>query len=76
MLLSELFEIKKPRTLTFSSMTPDINGINFVSSRASNNGCNGKVRIEEGITVYPAGAISVPLKGSVLEASLQTAIYQ
>lgn len=71
MKITELFDIYKPKTLTFASMTKDINGINFVSSRATHNGCNGKVAKVEGITIYPAGAISVPLKGSVLEASLQ-----
>ena len=71
MKLSTLFEIHKPKTLTFASMIEDPNGIQFVSSRATNNGCNGKVQQKEGITIYPAGAISVPLKGSVLEASLQ-----
>ena len=70
--IKDLFEIKKPKTLTFTSMIEDANGINFVSSRATHNGCNGKVKKQEGIIVYPAGAISVPLKGSVLQASLQT----
>lgn len=69
--VQDLFEIYKPKTLTFNSMIPDEHGINFVSSRATNNGCNGKVKIKEGIQIYPAGAISVPLKGSVFEASLQ-----
>ena len=71
MKITELFEIHKPKTLTFNSMTKDPNGINFVSSRATQNGCNGKVARVNGLTIYPAGAISVPLKGSVLEASLQ-----
>ena len=71
MKITELFEIHKPKTLTFNSMTKDPNGINFVSSRATQNGCNGKVARVDGLTIYPAGAISVPLKGSVLEASLQ-----
>ena len=69
--IQDLFEVYKPKTLTFKSMTPDDQGINFVSSRATNNGCNGKVQIKEGIQIYPAGAITVPLKGSVFEASLQ-----
>ena len=72
MQIKDLFEIKKPKTLTFVSMIEDPQGINFVSSRATNNGCNGKVKKQEGITIYPAGSISVPLKGSVLQASLQT----
>jgi hypothetical protein len=42
--IKDLFEIKKPKTLTFTSMIEDANGINFISSRATHNGCNGKVK--------------------------------
>lgn len=52
-------------------MTPDAKGINFVSSQDKNNGIVGRVKTEQGIKVYPAGCITVPLKGSVLMAHLQ-----
>lgn len=52
-------------------MTPDEEGINFVSSQDKNNGIAGRVKIENGIKIYPAGCITVPLKGSVLMAHLQ-----
>ena len=52
-------------------MIPDEEGINFVSSQDKNNGIVGRVKIENGIKIYPAGCITVPLKGSVLMAHLQ-----
>lgn len=71
MKISEIFKITYPKTLIYSEMTPDEEGINFVSSQDKNNGIVGRVKIEEGIKVYPAGCITVPLKGSVLMAHLQ-----
>lgn len=52
-------------------MTPDEEGINFVSSQDKNNGIVGRVKMEKEIKIYPAGCITVPLKGSVLMAHLQ-----
>ena len=71
MKLNELFHIYYPRTLIYSEMTPDDGGINFVSSQEKNNGVVGRVKREEGIKIYPAKCITVPLKGSVLMAHLQ-----
>ena len=71
MKLSDIFEIMYPKTLIYSDMMPDKNGINFVSSQEKNNGIVGRVQEVDGIKIYPEGCITVPLKGSVLMAHLQ-----
>lgn len=71
MKIDELFDIEYPKTLAYSWLTPDENGINFVSAQEKDNGIVGRVQEESGIKVYPAGCITVPLKGSVLMAHLQ-----
>lgn len=71
MKINEIFKITYPKTLIYSEMIPDEEGINFVSSQDKNNGIVGRVKIENGIKIYPAGCITVPLKGSVLMAHLQ-----
>lgn len=71
MKLSDMFEIMYPKTLVYSDMIPDKNGINFVSSQEKNNGIVGRVQEVDGIKIYPKGCITVPLKGSVLMAHLQ-----
>lgn len=71
MKLSELFYIEYPRTLVLGEMILEKDGINFVSAQDKNNGVAAKVAECEGIKVYPAGVITVPLKGSVLMAHLQ-----
>lgn len=45
--------------------------INFVSSQGDNNSVVSKVAITPGIKIYPAGVITVPLKGTVLAAHVQ-----
>ena len=70
--LKNIFKISYPKTLTFTSMDKSKKEINFVSSKATNNGVVDKVAIPEGVEIYKKGSITVPLKGSVLEASLQT----
>lgn len=71
MRINEVFKITYPKTLIYSEMTPDKGGINFVSSQDKHNGIVGRVKMETGIKIYPAGCITVPLKGSVLMAHLQ-----
>lgn len=71
MKLDDLFEIEYPKTLVFSDMVLKKNGINFVSSQDKNNGVVAKVEECEGVKKYPAGVITVPLKGSVLMAHVQ-----
>ncbi len=57
--------------MIFADMIPQKDGINFISSQDKNNGVVAKVQECEGIKKYPAGIITVPLKGSVLMAHLQ-----
>lgn len=71
MKLNDLFEIEYPKTLIFSEMTISETGINFVSSQNKNNGVVARVEECEGVKKYPAGVITVPLKGSVLMAHVQ-----
>lgn len=71
MKLNEIFEIEYPKTLIFSEMTLSKTGINFVSSQDKNNGVVAKVEECDGVKKYPAGVITVPLKGSVLMAHVQ-----
>ena len=71
MKIDELFDIEYPKTLAYSWLVPDANGINFVSAQEKDNGIVGRVHEEDGIKAYPAGCITVPLKGSVLMAHLQ-----
>lgn len=72
MKLNDMFEIEYPKTLVFSEMTISENGINFVSSQDKNNGVVARVEERDGVKKYPAGIITVPLKGSVLMAHVQT----
>lgn len=72
MKLNDIFEIEYPKTLVFSEMTISEKGINFVSSQDKNNGVVARVEECDGIKKYPAGIITVPLKGSVLMAHVQT----
>lgn len=71
MRISDVFDIEYPKTLIYAEMIPDSDGINFVSSQGSNNGVVGKVKVQDGIKIYPAGIITVPLKGTVLAAHVQ-----
>lgn len=69
--IDELFCVEYPKTLIYSNMRPDVNGVCFVSSKAKNNGVVGRVERQWDIKTYPAGCITVPLKGSVLCSSVQ-----
>lgn len=71
MKISDLFTIEYPHTLIFAELSPDANGINFVSSQGGNNSVVGRVAAAEGVKLYPAGVITVPLKGTVLAAHVQ-----
>lgn len=52
-------------------MSKDPAEINFVSSQGNNNSVVSKVAKIPGVKVYPAGIITVPLKGTVLAAHVQ-----
>ena len=53
-------------------MTPDEDGIPFVTRTATNNGVGGIVEPVEGVTPYPAGSLSIALGGSIGSTFLQT----
>ena len=72
MKVKDLFDIEYPKTLIFSQMDSSNDGINFVSAQEKNNGIVGQVKYYEGKKIYPAGVITVPLKGSVLMAHYQS----
>ena len=72
MKINDLFTIEYPHTLIFSDLSPSPNGINFVSSQGGNNSVASRVSAVEGVKLYPAGVITVPLKGTVLAAHVQT----
>ena len=71
MKISDLFTIEYPHTLVYTELQPDTKGINFVSSQGGNNGVVGRVSRVQGVKIYPAGIITVPLKGTVLSAHIQ-----
>ena len=71
MTIAELFTVEYPKTLVYDEMTPADVGINFVSSQGKDNGVVSKVAEAKGVKIYPAGVITVPLKGTVLCAHLQ-----
>ncbi|MBQ5910791.1 MAG: restriction endonuclease subunit S [Clostridia bacterium] len=71
MKIDDLFTIEYPHTLIYSELSPNNNGINFVSSQGVNNSVVGRVAPVDGVKIYPAGVITVPLKGTVLAAHVQ-----
>jgi len=70
--LEELFAIEYPSTLVFGHYKNTPGSIPFVTSTARNNGVAGYVAPISGARRFPAGSISVPMKGSVLQAHVQT----
>lgn len=69
--LGDIFNIEYPKTTIFFSQLEDKKGINFISSKGKNNGVVGRVKINPLLKVFKKGSITVPLKGTVLHASLQ-----
>jgi hypothetical protein len=70
--LEELFDVDYPATLIFKEQKQDPKGFNFVSSSGQNNGIVAKVRAVAEAKLYPAGSVTVPLKGSVMRAHVQS----
>ncbi len=66
-----LFDVEYPCTLVFGHQTSGPKGTPFVTSTGRNNGIAGRVAPIAGAKLFPAGAITVPLKGSVMQAFLQ-----
>lgn len=73
--INEIFDVIYPKTLVLSSLEEAEDGINFVSSSGKNNGVSTTVNLKKGIKVYPSGAITVALKGSVLSAFVQNKTF-
>ena len=71
MKIKEIFYIEKPKQAIYNQFKQDENGINFVSSASKNNGVVAKVKKNNKYNLYKKGSITVPLKGTVLNASLQ-----
>ena len=74
--LLELFEIHHPKTMIFVEELENPNGTYFISSKGTNNGIVGRIERNENRQIYKGGAITVPLKGSVLEAFYQEEEFQ
>ena len=71
MKIKEIFNIEKPKQAIYNQFKQDEKGINFVSSASKNNGVVAKVKKDNKYNLYKKGSITVPLKGTVLNASLQ-----
>lgn len=71
MLISELFDVSYGHSLELSRLTPDDDGIAFVSRTAKTNGVSGRVAPIPDKPPAEAGQLSVALGGSVLETFLQ-----
>ena len=69
--IEKVFKIEKPKQAILNQFELDDSGINFVSSSAKNNGVVSKVKKNNFTKLYKKGSITVPLKGTVLHASLQ-----
>ncbi len=74
--LKDLFEIEHPRQMIFSEQETNDKGVNFISSKGTNNGVVCKITPNVQNKIYPAGAITVPLKGTVLHAFYQREQFQ
>lgn len=73
--VEDLFDVKYGISLEFNKMTPDDEGIPFISRKSVNNGMEGRVKLIEGIEPNPANTISVAASGSVMESFLQKRPY-
>jgi hypothetical protein len=73
--VSELFDVAYGVNLELNAIKRSVDGINFVSRTAKNNGVSAKVQLIPGINPIPAGTISVAGGGSVMASFLQTEPY-
>ena len=69
--VSDLFDVQYGNSLELIYLEKDINGVNFVSRTAKNNGVSGKVKELIVEKPFPAGLLTVAVGGSVLETFLQ-----
>ena len=70
--IKKIFDISYGNKLDMCQMTPNRDGIAFVTRTATNNGVGGIVEPIDGVTAYPAGSLSVALGGSIGSTFLQT----
>jgi hypothetical protein len=66
--LNTIFDLRPGNDLELCYLTPDDNGIDFVSRTSKNNGVSSKVAKIYGVESIPGGTISVSMGGSVMEA--------
>ncbi len=74
--LNDLFRIEYPKQMIFSEQEINDDGINFISSKGTDNGVVCKITPNLQNKIYFAGAITVPLKGTVLHAFYQKERFQ
>lgn len=74
--IKELFTIEYPAQMIFSKQEINKGGINFISSKGTNNGVVCKITVNLNNKIYSGGAITVPLKGTVLHAFYQKENFQ
>lgn len=73
--VSDLFDVTYGVNLELNAIKRAVDGINFVSRTAKNNGVSAKVKLIPGIIPIPAGTISVAGGGSVMASFLQAEPY-
>lgn len=73
--VSKLFKVEYGLNMELNALELDVNGINFVSRTAKNNGVSAKVKPVLGIKPIPGGTLSVACGGSVMETFLQLSPY-
>jgi len=69
--ISNIFEVKYGVNLELNKLSRDVNGVNFVSRSAKNNGVTGRVQLIDNLQPIEAGVLSVAGGGSVLETFVQ-----
>ena len=69
--IGDLFSVEYGNSLELNTLNRDLEGVNFISRTAKNNGVSAKVKLLQNITPMPSGMITVALGGSVLSTFLQ-----
>lgn len=70
--INEIFDISYGNKLDMCKMTPNKDGIPFVTRTATNNGIGGVVEYIDGVVPNQAGSLSIALGGSIGSTFLQT----
>lgn len=70
--VGDLFEIRSGNGFALGRLEQaEVGGVAFVSRTSRNNGVSGRVAVVDGVAPFPAGALTVALGGTVLEAFVQ-----